>query len=259
MLVAIRRLDNSRAEAWIETKDRGPWICPECRSEVIHKSGRIRVPHFAHRPPVTCAYGLGESDAHRRCKMAIYEAMLEDPRVTECAIERDLGSVRPDVSAYVDGKPLAIEVQASCLSMDRIIARTTEYMTKRVPVLWTGLWQDALLADQYAPKVWEKWLHAVYFGRIYYWQSGLDLIPVHFGDHMLWVEESQWYDSAGESRTAGGYERRSKRYRTPQRAPSTVNLVSGMSTRVRAAWTGGDLVVPKCSIRVDRLPTWWKE
>ena len=52
-------------------KEDGPFFCPSCRGKVILKKGRIKIPHFAHKPPVTCIYGKGESEIHYKAKLEI--------------------------------------------------------------------------------------------------------------------------------------------------------------------------------------------
>src|SRR5687768_9319479 len=120
MLTATRQRDGQKLAAWEASRDDRPFLCHCCGSLVTLRRGGVRAPHFAHQPPVTCEYGTGESEEHRQCKIAIYERLVEDPRVVKCEMERNLGTVRPDLSAYISGVPVAIEVQLSSLSLARI-------------------------------------------------------------------------------------------------------------------------------------------
>jgi competence protein CoiA len=56
------------------TKTDGPFTCPDCGGEVILKKGEEKVHHFAHVPPFTCSFGVGESQEHRAAKQEIYDA-----------------------------------------------------------------------------------------------------------------------------------------------------------------------------------------
>ena len=187
MLTAARETDGRKVVAWEAERSEGPFRCFCCRQMVTLRKGEIKAPHFAHVPPVTCEYGTGESEAHRLCKIALYESLLRDPEVRKCEMERDLGTVRPDVSAYIGGVAVALEVQISNLSLAKIQYRTIEYARKGIYVLWLPLYTSALEQELYRPRPWELWLHSTYFGRVYYWLEGLKVVPVHFRDYYMSV------------------------------------------------------------------------
>jgi competence protein CoiA len=259
VLTAVRIPNASSVHAWEQSRADGPWHCPECRSDVVLKRGRIVVAHFAHKPPTCCEYGVGESWEHRRSKFELFQALSRDARVTSLELERDLGRVRPDLYATIDGVDVAIEVQISALSMDTIERRTTEYRRQGIAVLWLAIWCPALAEKRYAPRSWEKWLHAAYFGRVYYFcpGAGLRLAAYHFDEHRLWVEESSWYDESGYEQSAGGYDRRSRRYRTPKRGP-TLHLIDDFAACNRTSWDGGTISVPAARLYLDTKAQWWQ-
>src|SRR5437870_2552264 len=132
MLSAKRKSDGKTVTAYLESKSHAPFACLLCNEEVILKTGRLRVNHFAHANPIACKFAIGESEPHRRCKMEIFEALQRQPGVSRAALERPLGIVRPDVSAYVNGVAVAIEVQISSLSPETIAQRTREYAIKGI-------------------------------------------------------------------------------------------------------------------------------
>jgi competence protein CoiA len=190
----------------VEWED-GPFHCPTCQGEVILKKGRIKVPHFAHVPDMECEYATeGESEEHRYIKWEIYQALLHTPGVTDVQVERYLQEVRPDVSYVVNNEVVAIEIQLSLLSREQIAWRTEAYARKNIAVLWTPSLPGEAFQRRYAPKDWERYLHTLYFGRVYYWLQGLKLVPLKFGEHRL---APNWYSG----------ERRSKRFVTPLRYP----------------------------------------
>jgi competence protein CoiA len=151
MLCAKRTSDGHSVIARSESRSNAPFNCPECSNEVILRKGMIRIHHFAHKPPFTCSYGAGETDAHRRCKIAIYDALLQAPNVRKPGLERSLMTVRPDVRAYINDVPIAIEVQISALSLDSIIRRTIEYARQGVYLLWLAQWTSDLDVERYSP------------------------------------------------------------------------------------------------------------
>lgn len=185
MLTALRQADGRKIGAWEVERADGPFECHCCGSLLTLRRGGIKAPHFAHQPPVTCEYGTGESAEHRRCKLEIYEHLAAHARVAKCEMERRLGSVRPDVSAYVNGVPVAVEVQISTLSQEQINARTAEYTRRGIYLIWLPVYTRALENDLYRPQPWERWLHAAYFGRIYYWVNALNVQPIHLRDYYV--------------------------------------------------------------------------
>src|SRR5579883_3281381 len=154
MLSPKRKSDGQTVLAHLEFKENGPFSCLVCRDEVILKAGRSTKPHFAHANPIACKFAEGESDAHRLCKLEIYEALLRAPNVRSAALERPVGNNRPDVSAYINGIPVAIEVQISSLSHETIQRRTLEYARNGIYVLWLLQWSPDLDVARHAPRHW---------------------------------------------------------------------------------------------------------
>ena len=189
MLTAIRISDMAQVIASDATKRTGPFRCPNCKAPLSLRKGTHNLSHFAHKRPITCDYGKGETLAHRRCKLEIYARLRMHPAAREVKLEHHLGAVRPDVFAYILGKPVAIEVQLSTLSPERIATRTTEYTKRGISVLWLMQWTPKLDAHRYSPKRFERWLHAAYYGRVYYWQEGLTIVPYSFQSHLIHIDE----------------------------------------------------------------------
>lgn len=174
----------------VELSD-GPFYCPACREQLILKQGRKVVAHFAHWPDADCEYtNEGESEEHRLAKREIRQALLQVPGVTDIRLERYLREVRPDVSFVVNGQLVAIEIQLSQLSLKKIEGRTKSYARKNIAVLWMPLFSMELLEARYAPRDWERYLHRMYYGKVYYWFEGLLMQPVKFGEYLL---EPDWW------------------------------------------------------------------
>lgn len=250
MLCAFSKLHNREVRADAINANHAPFFCRDCNQEVVLKLGSVRVPHFAHKNPESCPYASGETDAHRKCKLEIYNALLKEPGVAKVALERSLKTARPDVSAYIHGVPVAIEVQISSLSIETIIRRTSEYARKGIYVLWLLQWTPYVDGYRYAPRLWEKWIHEAYFGNVYYWQGGLNIACYRFDDYF----EATARNLANQKRSrisSSPKPSQSKRFRIPTRA-SILNLVKDFTARNRRAWTGSGFVVPGSKLFAHR-------
>jgi len=149
---------------------------------------------------------------------------------------------------------VAIEVQISSLSVETIMQRTIEYARNGIYVLWLLQWTPDLDAKRYAPQIWEKWLHAAYFGRVYYWIEGLSVAAYHFDPQFKSVPKKSWYSESGEKIRARGYSRRSKRYRMAVRG-ETFNLATDFIPTDRKWWEGNGLKVPDAKLFLAKLKT----
>jgi competence protein CoiA len=251
MLTAIRKSDGTSVRAHTASRMEGPFLCPECRELVVLKRSEIRLTHFSHSKSSLCS-SAGETETHRRCKIEIYQALLKHPNATDVFLEKSLATARPDVSATVHGVHVAIEVQVSDLSMETIMRRTQEYATRGIYVLWLLQWTPYLDGPRYSPRLWEKWIHAAYFGRVYYWVKGLTVVPYHFEPHLKHVPARIWFTKTGQKVKVGGYGQRSKRYRSPvHRRP--LNLVRDFGPRERDWWygPGSNRIVPKAKLFME--------
>jgi competence protein CoiA len=243
MLTALIESSNQKIIAGCAEKTSKPFACPCCKNEVILKQGAIKIAHFAHKPPVLCEYGQGESELHRQCKNEIYQSLLGLDGL-HCELEKFMGTVRPDIYVKTHtGEEFAIEVQISTLTMDKIIYRTKQYNRLGVHVLWLPVFDELEPYPnlRHSPSAWERWLHSLYFGRVYYWLKGLKIQPVHFNDYYLYVEATDW---------GGGYYKKSKRYKMPINGDA-LNFPSDFRVKNRSPFEGGDIVIPESKILID--------
>lgn len=224
------------------TSQQKPFSCPGCRKEMVLKKGNFRVPHFAHIASEHCSYSNGESDCHREAKMAIYDALSRNPLVHHLHLEHHLGEVRPDICFCLREHMVAIEVQISPLSPNEINRRTLAYARKGMCVLWTPPIQETLLPqrtemdenERYTPSAWERYLHVLYFGKVYYWHSGEKLLPIRYEDHFIHIKK--WRDK-------GGYDRLSKKFKTPVVLPAVT--ITDLSPTARKCWMFRGIPLPE--------------
>ena len=244
-------------EAWSQRESLGPFACPSCRGEVVLRGGRRRIDHFAHVVERKCSHDLGESENHRRCKAEIWVCLNDAPHVADLQLERPLGEVRANVSANINGVPVAIEVQISNLSLADIIRRTKEYTRRGIYVLWLARWRPALDSGRYSPKPWERWLHAAYFGRGYYWRGQTTVVPYHFDPGHVHAPARTWFDPRGNKKSSRGYSRRSLRWIRSVRG-QVLNLLTDFNARNRDWWKGGDMEIPPSKLYCDFKPVFWR-
>ncbi len=251
MLSARRKADAQIVVANSETSSNAPFLCLECNAEVVLRKGSVRVNYFAHRSRASCAFARGESDSHRQCKFEIFQALRRERGVTDVSLERSFGTNRADVFAKINGTPVAIEVQVSVLSIKTIIRRTEEYARKGIFVLWLAQWTPYLDGVRYSPRLWEKWVHAAYFGRVYYWLKGVEVLEYRFEPHLQHVPEFTFGPAKGKLAKAGGYSQHSKRYRNPVRG-RVFNLATQFVGKPRNAWQSRTLRVPPAKLFIQK-------
>ena len=256
MQVACCGMEEGRIAARAAERSDAPFHCPECRAVVTLHKGPIKIPHFAHKPPVLCEYGAGETDAHRECKTALFDAL--QAAGVPCELEKPMDGVRPDIFFLWNNKiPCAVEAQRSNLSVETLARRTLRYRALGVHVLWLALFTEALQEQFYSPRPWEKWLHTAYLGRVYYWRSqvtALQIQPVRFEPFRQQREYHSWYvANDGEPRLSGGYAQVSKRYKKPILGPEC-HLLADFRPVFKPAWEQGNPPMPSRRLFMDAKP-----
>lgn len=232
MLTAMRR--DEVVNAHQICKADGPFFCPECESEVILKKGIVLTHHFAHKSPANCYYGVGESEIHRSAKISIFEALSMSSKVSLAVMEKSFDSVRADIFAVINDVPVAIEIQRSNLTTDDIVRRTIEYAKKNIYVLWLAIDDGRIDESRFIPKWWEKWIHAAYFGQVFYWHDHEFIIQVSFGAATTYVEATGW---------GGGYQKTLKRYKTPI-IKETLSIIDDFVPMQSQSWSSQHFYIP---------------
>jgi len=199
-------------------------FCRGCGDPVILKSGRVRVPHFAHQPNASCAHGAKISTEHLMAQQLIAKALRE--RGVEVELEFPVPSLvgdrRADVMAWPPSDPtkrIAIEVQNSDLTVEVIDARTRSYQVETIAPLWLrlydfGRWEDAeriesrntIWIKRHYARSWEHWIHNQLGGQIWFIDAKTFLLwKGVFVPAYSYVESTSWYSPSGDEESAGGY------------------------------------------------------
>jgi len=198
-MICANNIEGTKCISWETEKNEGPFYCPECNSEIVLRKGKVRIHHFAHKPPVDCIYGTGESEVHYRIKKELYEYFITQDHCKKCEIERRLKGVRPDISLFIHNQPVAIEIQKSTIPIDEIKKRTERYTKLGIAILWiipggypNTSYHEKTGNDVHRIKEWELYIHSLYFGRVYYWVEVNKVRAIHFETLMLEKESAEW-------------------------------------------------------------------
>ncbi|MGO2243703.1 MAG: competence protein CoiA [Pseudolactococcus laudensis] len=142
--------------------------CPACKSQVRLKNGRIKTPHFAHVSLATCQYySENESLQHLTLKKRLYHWFKQTEQVE---IEHFLPDLQQTPDLLVN-KTLAIEIQCSHLSIQRLRERTEMYRANGYTVLW--LMGKDLWLDENMTEFKRQLLYLTQNAGFYYWELDL--------------------------------------------------------------------------------------
>lgn len=112
----------------------GPFYCLACQSEVRLKNGSVLRAHFAHVELEQCPYHHeAESMEHLELKASLYDWGSKEAR-TE--VEYYLPEFQQIADLLVVDKRLALEVQCSSLSLERLKERSDAYRAHGYQVYW---------------------------------------------------------------------------------------------------------------------------
>src|SRR6266487_991894 len=123
---------------------------------------------------------MSEGARHLYIKEQIMRALIHHSEVTDLKPERHFGTVQADISFCLRHRQVAIEIQQSDVSWMNIVERTRRYHTLGIHVLWVLTSNSPLRKGLHASvPMWQRCLHALYFGVVYYWIREQLLLPIH--------------------------------------------------------------------------------
>lgn len=249
-------------------KSDGPFYCSWCKSDAIVRKCTEKRDHFAHKGRLS-PIGQRESKLHLDCKEEICELLKERYPEGNWETERPIPASQkhntpklvPDISGRINNVPIAIEVQATKMTVPKIVSRLESYSKRKISMLWIVPLIRPLGEQPFRPRMFERYLHSLYFGRTYYWTKGqgLTLTPVHYGSAWRYIEYSEWFEN-GEEQQAGGYNKPYKIMKTPIYG-SNVNLDDDFISEYRSEFIPKNerKAVPASHIWKDSLNHWWNK
>ena len=136
----------SALETSLQRKE--PYSCPGCQGVVLLRHGQVMCPHFAHKSLQDCQFfSENESAQHLSLKAALYKSLVN--HCEKVSIEKVLFEMGQIADLFV-GDSLALEVQCSRLSQQRLRERTCAYHQAGYEVRWLlgeELWLNGRLTD----------------------------------------------------------------------------------------------------------------
>ena len=249
-------------------KNDGPFICHSCLSDAIHRCCAEKKDHFAHHARLTPIVNAQESKIHKLCKETIYDELsrkftehpwvCDEVRIKENQVKK-LPALQPDIGGRINNQRVAIEIQTSALTIPQILKRTLGYSGRDISILWIVPLTEPIGEEIFRPRLFERYLHSIYFGRVYYWlpEYGCNVLPVHFSIASREIPYSEWFED-GEQREGGGYYRPYKRIRrpVPLRPISIAETFHHRHRSEHRPWNERK-IVPAMKILMDQEPIWW--
>ncbi len=267
---ALQKENNSIVSAYDVTKTDGPFYCPVCLCEVVVRKCTDKEDHFAHHARQSPIIRKCDRKLHNQCRDEILEYLKQIFPNGNWAAERAIVSkderhktVIPDISGRIDGKPIAIEIQLSPYSIKKIYQKVTEYRKRKISVLYIIPLREELGDKSFRPRLFEKYLHSMYYGKVYYWtpNRGTKIIPIHYSPSKRWIDESQWYDVNLQTEiTVGGYYLTYKTLKEPNYGKQ-VDIAKDFTSlqRPRFEPKNAKKTVPECTIYQDTQKPWWNK
>ena len=129
-------------------KRKESYSCLGCQGVVLLRHGQVMSPHFAHKSLQDCQFfSENESAQHLSLKAALYKSLVNHGE--KVSIEKVLSELGQIADLFV-GDSLALEVQCSRLSQQRLRERTCAYHQAGYEVRWLlgeELWLNGRLTD----------------------------------------------------------------------------------------------------------------
>lgn len=248
MLTAIRTSDKQKVVGdFIDKNSNETYCCEYCENNVIHhkSNSKIKIGHFKHKSEQSFCPNQRETIVHLQTKLQIFNFIKSKwgDKLHLIELEKWIcnKTIRPDI--YIETKKqtkIAIEVQASVLTVFEIKRRTEKYFDEGIYVLWIlpfdyfrffeykpksdwkedGSWgiieSGYALADKIRLKEYEIFIYWSYFKKIILW----DLTQKHSQGFIVaffeeYTTESVEFRQDGEEHYYDG--RKTKVMKVPER------------------------------------------
>lgn len=154
--------------------------CIGCNEPLtFHRNiANVKVQHWNHK--TSCVFETEpETEEHINMKKWCYENFKAKIKYKPDSFFID--DQKPDLFLKVKDKSIAIECQASKISLEKLMERTKKYTEKNIYVCWLLGTKNYFnkYGDEISISVIQKFLHKLYYGRVYYLEPD-NLVAIHF-------------------------------------------------------------------------------
>lgn len=108
-------------------------FCQVCGEPLSHKMGKIKKPHFSHRPDSECTYG---TDKDSKCPWHIHMQSLFPKETREVRFNDENGKVKYIADIYLPSCNTIIEFQHSPISEEDFSGRTMFHIQAGRRIVW---------------------------------------------------------------------------------------------------------------------------
>lgn len=108
-------------------------FCPACKEQLIHKIGKYKRPHFAHKVDTNCYYGNNKDN---KCEWHI---RMQEYFPQECREYRFVDSETGEVhiaDVFIPDDNVVIEFQHSPITLEEYHSRTVFHLKNKRGIIW---------------------------------------------------------------------------------------------------------------------------
>lgn len=257
MLLANSVLKNKKF-AWLSDKDEAPFLCPVCEQIVLLRQGKTRVHRFVHKEKGRCQHCINETQRNLSIKKQLYESICNNSSCSNCKLEVELDIVSPDILFKINNISVAIEIIKKNISVDEIKRRFDNYTDLQIYVIF--ILEDTEPVTKIHKKSNQevcnindtlKFLHTLYFGKVYYFLHDLTVVAYHFDSVEVKVKNFNQY--GGE---ISFYNKTLKSLKIPVKSRD-INLIDNFKYLWRSKWVTEYIEYPCGKLWIDSLDNWW--
>lgn len=138
IVTSFNKKNKEKIQRW---SDKGILKCPMCSSQMIFKSGKINIWHFAHKNKCNFEdiYSEQETEEHVIGKKLLYQWFKKQPNIVSVELEKWIPEIklRPDLLITDDkGEKYCIEYQCSPITKEKKDFKTDTYEMNNMKTIW---------------------------------------------------------------------------------------------------------------------------